>query len=312
MIIHRQFEIVKLTCGTSLYRMIKGPMSKRKRPPRSARSRINAPRTNGTTIRAGSKEISRSGGKSITHGGHPHGLWLFGIHAVAAAVDNPNRRRHRLIATKQGLESLQKALPNRHPDSFNAEFVDRAEIDAVCGPDNVHQGLALLVDPLPDLHVEDVIAPEDQAPDTLVVLDQATDPRNIGAVMRSARAFGARALIIQDRNAPPETGTMAKAASGALEHVSLVRVTNLARAIWTLKDAGYWCLGLDGFSEDDIGSVDPTPRRVIVLGAEGTGLRRLTRETCDQLVRIPMDSAQESLNLSNAAAIALYVVTRSR
>jgi 23S rRNA (guanosine2251-2'-O)-methyltransferase len=94
--------------------------------------------------------------------------------------------------------------------------------------------------------------------------------------------------------------------------VALVRVTNLARAIWTLKDAGYWCLGLDGYAEDDIGAVDPTPRRVIVLGAEGAGLRRLTRETCDQLVRIPMDSSQESLNLSNAAAIALYVLTRPR
>jgi len=239
-------------------------------------------------------------------------LWLYGVHAVSAALANPARRRHRLIVTKQGLDALEKALSDRSIGEFSPEIVDRAEIDAVCGPDSVHQGMALLADPLSELHVEDVIAPEDQTPDTLVVLDQATDPRNIGAVMRSARAFGARALIIQDRNAPPETGTMAKAASGALEHVSLVRVTNLARAIWTLKDAGYWCLGLDGYADDDIGAVDPTPRRVIVLGAEGAGLRRLTRETCDQLVKIPMDTDQESLNLSNAAAIALYVLTRQR
>jgi len=239
-------------------------------------------------------------------------LWLYGVHAVSAALANPARRRHRLIVTKQGLDALEKALPDRSVGEFSPEIVDRAEIDAVCGPDSVHQGMALLSDPLSELHVEDVIAPGDQTPDTLVVLDQATDPRNIGAVMRSARAFGARALVIQDRNAPPETGTMAKAASGALEHVSLVRVTNLARAIWTLKDAGYWCLGLDGYADDDIGAVDPTPRRVIVLGAEGAGLRRLTRETCDQLVKIPMDTDQESLNLSNAAAIALYVLTRPR
>jgi len=282
-------------------------MSKRKRPPRSARSRINAPRPTGTT--------SRGSAKPSPHGAHGHGghgLWLYGVHAVSAALANPARRRHRLIVTKQGLDALEKALPDRSVGEFSPEIVDRAEIDAVCGPDSVHQGMALLSDPLSELHVEDVIAPGDQTPDTLVVLDQATDPRNIGAVMRSARAFGARALVIQDRNAPPETGTMAKAASGALEHVSLVRVTNLARAIWTLKDAGYWCLGLDGYADDDIGAVDPTPRRVIVLGAEGAGLRRLTRETCDQLVKIPMDTDQESLNLSNAAAIALYVLTRPR
>jgi len=284
-------------------------MSKRKRPPRSARSRINAPRPTGTTSRGSAKSPPNAAHGKGTHG---HGLWLYGVHAVSAALANPVRRRHRLIVTKQGLESLEKAMTGHSVGEFSPEFVDRAEIDAVCGPDSVHQGMALLVNPLPELHVEDVIAPENQTPDTLVVLDQATDPRNIGAVMRSARAFGARALIIQDRNAPPETGAMAKAASGALEHVSLVRVTNLARAIWTLKDSGYWCLGLDGYADDDIGAVDPTPRRVIVLGAEGAGLRRLTRETCDQLVKIPMDTDQESLNLSNAAAIALYVVTRPR
>ncbi len=277
-------------------------MSKRKRPPRTARGRINAPRPTGTSSRGGAKPAARAA--------HSHALWLYGIHAVSAAIANPDRRTHRVIGTKQGIEALQNALPERNIAEFNIETVDRAEIDTVCGPDSVHQGIALLADPIPDKHVEDVIASEDQTPDTLVVLDQASDPRNIGAVMRSARAFGARAVIVQDRNAPPETGSMAKAASGALEHVSLVRVTNLARAIWTLKDAGYWCLGLDGHAETDIGDVDPTPRRVIVLGAEGAGLRRLTRETCDQLVKIPMDSSQESLNLSNAAAIALYVLTR--
>jgi len=279
-------------------------MSKRKRPPRTARGRINQPRPTGTS--------KRSGGKPPAHGAHATGLWLFGTHAVAAAIENPARRKHRLISTKQGAEALEKALGGQVPPTPGIEIVDRAEIDTVCGPDNVHQGVALLTSHLPDLYVEDIIAPDDGTPDTLVVLDQATDPRNIGAVMRSARAFGARALIVQDRNAPPETGTMAKAASGALEHVALVRVTNLARAIWTLKDAGYWCLGLDGEADSDIGSVDPTMRRVIVLGAEGAGLRRLTRETCDQLVKIPIDSAQESLNLSNAAAIALYVLTRPR
>ena len=130
--------------------------------------------------------------------------------------------------------------------------------------------------------------------------------------MRSARAFGARAVIVQDRNAPPETGTMAKAASGALEHVHLVRVTNLARAIWALKDANYWCMGFDGHADTNIADVDPSPKRAIVLGSEGAGLRRLTRETCDQLVKIPINEDAESLNLSNACAVALYEVTRKR
>ena len=160
---------------------------------------------------------------------------------------------------------------------------------------------------MPDVAIEDVLAGAGTTA-TLIVLDQATDPRNIGAVLRSARAFGALAVIMQDRNAPTETGTMAKAASGALEHVAVVRVTNLARALWLMKDAGFWCLGLDGTATASIGAVDPTSKRAVVLGAEGAGLRRLTRETCDQLVRIPIDAAAESLNLSNAAAVALYAV----
>ncbi|MEX0693863.1 MAG: 23S rRNA (guanosine(2251)-2'-O)-methyltransferase RlmB [Rhodospirillales bacterium] len=279
-------------------------MSKRKRPARTARSRINAPRPTGTATRTTAPATHTQGSGK--------GLWLYGLHAVTAALQNPARKKHRLIATKQAAESLKDTAGNDFSGIMEAEIVDRSDIDAVCGPDSVHQGLALLASPLADLYIEDVICDAAQTTDTLVVLDQATDPRNIGAVLRSARAFGVRAVILQDRNAPPETGAMAKAASGALEYVSLVRVTNLARAMWALKDAGYWCLGLDGSAESDIGTVDPTAKRVVVLGAEGTGLRRLTRETCDQLVRIPMDEAAESLNLSNAAAIALYVVTRNR
>ena len=225
-----------------------------------------------------------------------------------AALQNPRRRRHRLIGTSQAIDGLIAALDKGESTSPQAEIVDRAEIDAVCGPDSVHQGLALLVDPLEDLAIEDVIAAAHET-DTLIVLDQATDPRNIGAVMRSARAFGCRALIVQDRNAPPETGAMAKAASGALEHVAMVRVTNLARALWALKDGGYWCIGLAGEGDTEIGKVAANARQAIVLGAEGSGLRRLTRETCDQLVRIPIVSDAESLNLSNAAAVALYALT---
>lgn len=274
-------------------------MSKRKKPARTARGRINAPRTGVNPARAPQAQRPAGG----------RGLWLYGQHAVVEALKNDARRRHRLIGTEQALEQLKNTLGSGVQPDPMPESVDRADVDAVCGPDAVHQGLALLVDPLADLAVEDII---DAAPerDVVVVLDQATDPRNIGAVMRSARAFGAHALVVQDRNAPPETGTMAKAASGALEHIPLVRVTNLARALWALKDAGYWSLGLDGSGESNIGDIDMPARTVIVLGAEGSGLRRLTRETCDQLVRIPIAPDAESLNLSNAAAVALYEITR--
>lgn len=278
-------------------------MSKRKRPPRSARSRVTAPRPTG-----GNKRTPAKGGANA----RSIGLWLNGVHAVVAALQNPKRRCHRLIVTRQTMESLSEHLPASVKITPEPEIVERAEIDTICGADSVHQGVALLVDPLDDIHIEDVINAAGGETDTLIVLDQATDPRNIGSVMRSARAFGARAVVVQDRNAPPETATMAKAASGAMEHIALVRVTNLARAIWSLKDAGYWTLGLDGTANEDISNVDPTPKRAIVLGAEGAGLRRLTRETVDQLVCIPIEADSESLNLSNACAVALYEITRNR
>lgn len=286
------------------------PMSKRKRPPRSARSRINAPRPATTTVRGGN--VAPTPKPAGAQSNRAQGLWLYGLHAVTAALGNASRRRHRLIGTRQALENLKEALGEGVSPTPSPEVVDRSEVDAVCGPDSVHQGLAMLVDPLGGIHIEDLIADAADETDTIIILDQATDPRNIGAVMRSARAFGARAVIVQDRNAPPETGTMAKAASGAIEHVHLVRVTNLARTIWALKDANYWCMGLDGHADTNIGDVDPSPKRAIVLGAEGAGLRRLTRETCDQLVKIPINMEAESLNLSNACAVALYEVTRKR
>ena len=287
-------------------RTINGAMTKRKRPPRSSRSRITQSRAPSAGPRTGKSGPPERGG-----GGSGRSIWLYGMHAVAAALLYPSRNRHRLLTTRQAIESLADTMAAMGADGAvldpPAEIVDRGEIDVVSGPDAVHQGIALLVDPLPDVAIEDILADAGTTA-TLIVLDQATDPRNIGAVLRSARAFGALAVIMQDRNAPTETGTMAKAASGALEHVAVVRVTNLARALWLMKDAGFWCLGLDGTATDSIGAIDPTPKRAVVLGAEGTGLRRLTRETCDQLVRIPIDAAAESLNLSNAAAVALYAV----
>lgn len=255
-------------------------------------------------------EPRRSGNKR-NHAPHSTGIWLYGHHAVSEALRNKGRQKHRLLYTTKTADLVQELLKESPFGAEKAEIADRAEIEAVCGSDSVHQGIALLVSPLPDMAIEDIVERMGDGRNTAVMLDQATDPRNIGAVMRSARAFGASAVIVQDRNAPPETGAMAKAASGALEHVSLVRVTNLARALWTLKDSDFWAIGLDGHASDPLGDISPNRNTVIVMGAEGTGLRRLTRETCDQLVKIPIVEESESLNLSNAAAIALYEISRT-
>lgn len=283
-------------------------MSKRNRPPkrspkrasRTARDRISSSRPPEGKRRPRPTSSGKPGSDTF---------WIYGVHAVKAALENTDRRKHRLVATPKTLESHEFLSTSDIP----AETLDRTELDRICGEDAVHQGVALLVSSLPDLLIEDVIekvAAMDKS--TIIVLDQASDPRNIGAVMRSARAFKADALVLQDRNSPPETGAMAKAASGAMETVPLVRVTNLVRVLWALKDVGYWVTGLDGYAETSLDDASPSEKQVIVLGAEGTGLRRLTRETCDQTVKIPIDEDAESLNLSNAAAVALYALTRAQ
>ncbi|PIW25846.1 MAG: 23S rRNA (guanosine(2251)-2'-O)-methyltransferase RlmB [Rhodospirillales bacterium CG15_BIG_FIL_POST_REV_8_21_14_020_66_15] len=241
--------------------------------------------------------------------------WIYGRHAVLAAIANHERAISRIVAAPGQAEEVAAALrakgaPSARPQ---AETLGRREIDALLPQGAVHQGMAVLAPPLAQQAVEDVCArarPLDGA--LVLVLDQATDPHNIGAILRSAAAFGAMAVIVQDRNAPEATGALAKAASGALETVPLVVATNLSRALEHLKDAGFWCLGLDGEAPGLIGDADLSGRIALVLGAEGAGLRRLVKEHCDLLVRIPIHPAMESLNLSNAAAVALYEAARRR
>ncbi|MBF0327043.1 MAG: 23S rRNA (guanosine(2251)-2'-O)-methyltransferase RlmB [Alphaproteobacteria bacterium] len=230
------------------------------------------------------------------------GTWLYGVHAVSAALDNPARKLRRLLMSAE----MAKSLPNRQ-----GEVVERAELDRHLPPGAVHQGIAALVDPLPEIGLED-IARQGQMQERAVVvlLDQVTDPHNVGAIMRSAAAFGALAVIAPDRHAPDETGTLAKSASGALERMPLVRVTNLVRALETLKAHGFWVAGLAGEAKDTLAGAKLSGRVALVLGAEGDGLRRLTREHCDLLVRLPMTGEMESLNVSNAAAVALYELFR--
>jgi 23S rRNA (guanosine2251-2'-O)-methyltransferase len=242
--------------------------------------------------------------------------WLFGVHPVEAALRNPRRRPHRLLHTAEAaahhaaLLQLAKARPQGAP---RLEPADREALARLLPPGAVHQGLALLAEPLPPIDIYEVcdgLAEAERA--ALLVLDQVTDPHNVGAILRSAAAFGARAVICTERHAAAETGVLAKAASGALELVPLVAVTNLARALETIKEAGVWCVGLAAEADQAIGEADLAAKTAIVLGAEGSGLRRLTREHCDLLVRLPTAGALAHLNVSNAAAVALYELARQR
>lgn len=234
--------------------------------------------------------------------------WLFGTHAVTAALANPKRRIHQILATAEGAAAIGRGALGALPPVEKAE---REALDRLLGRDAVHQGVAIRVSPLPEVDIYEIC---DQARETenarLIVLDQVTDPHNVGAILRSTAAFGALAIILTERHAAPESGVLAKAASGALEHVPLARVTNLVRAMGELKEAGFWCLGLAAEGQQTLAQVKPGGRVALCLGAEGSGLRRLTREHCDALVRLPTAGPIGHLNVSNAAAISLYELVR--
>ncbi len=231
-------------------------------------------------------------------------VWLHGLHPVAAALANPARRAKRLLLTEEAEAALEARLPKPWP--LAAERTERSKIDHLLGRDTVHQGAAMLADLLPPPSLAAVL----ERPGPVLVLDQVTDPRNVGAVLRSAAAFGAAAVITQDRNAPEETGVLAKAASGALERVPLMRAVNLARTLVALKAAGLWVVGLDAGGAPLRGEPLRERRVALVLGAEGAGLRRLTRETCDEVAGLAMPGGMESLNVSAAATVALYELSR--
>ena len=236
-------------------------------------------------------------------------LWLYGPHAVAAALANPARRLRRLLATEDAEAALAARCPQPWP--IAVERADRARLDQLLGRDVVHQGVALLADPLAPPALSAVM----ERPGPLLVLDQVTDPRNVGAILRAAAAFGVAGVIVQDRNSPEETGALAKAASGALETVPLLRAVNLARTLVALKAAGCWVIGLDAGGANLSGAALAERRVALVLGNEGDGLRRLTRDTCDEVAGIAMPGGGrglDSLNVSSAAAVALYELGRRR
>lgn len=231
--------------------------------------------------------------------------WIYGRHAVAAALANERRHVLQLRGTKDALDSLGDALRIRR--DLDTRVVGRPDLDQMLPSGSVHQGLALKAEPLaePDL---DTVVESHPSPRIVVVLDQVTDPHNVGAVLRSAAAFGAIAVLITERHAPPLSGVLAKAASGALEIVPLIRVGNLARALGDLKDLGFWRLALDARGEETLAPGRVGPDVALVLGAEGQGLRRLTREGCDIIARLPTNQAFSTLNVSNAAAVALCLL----
>ncbi len=235
-------------------------------------------------------------------------LWLYGTHAVAAALTNPARRLRRLMLTEEAETAVAAIVPQPWP--IQAERTDRARLDQLLGRETVHQGAALLADPLGSPSLAQAL--ERSGP--VLVLDQVSDPRNVGAIIRSAAAFGVAAIVMQDRNAPDETGALAKSASGALERVPILRAVNIARTLVALKAAGLWVVGLDASGAPLSGPALASRRVVLVLGSEGEGMRRLTREGCDELAGISMPggvgSALDSLNVSAAATVALYELGR--
>ncbi|MEM8790484.1 MAG: 23S rRNA (guanosine(2251)-2'-O)-methyltransferase RlmB [Pseudomonadota bacterium] len=234
-------------------------------------------------------------------------IWLFGLHAVRDALENPMRVRHRLIVTPNAQTKLAEAIAT---SGMMAEIADPRKFPAPLDPQSVHQGAALEADPLAWGRLEDLCRPHAQDPAPVAIaLDRVTDPHNVGAILRSAEVFGARAVIAPHHHSAPETGALAKAASGALERQPYLRVRNLADALETLKQSGYAVIGLDGAAEASLVDAfhSATNRPIcIVLGAEGPGLREKTRMTCDFLARISPAGAFGSLNVSNAAAVALY------
>lgn len=240
----------------------------------------------------------------------PSQLLIYGKHPVIAALNNPRRNCINLYTTKSIWQELQQIIPNL---KVTPHLLESHEIEMMLPIGSNHQNIILEAAPLKTLDLEDIIE-QDSSKTTscLVILDQITDPHNVGAIIRSAAAFSASAIILPDNNSPKENSTIVKCAAGATETVPMIYVTNLANCIKSLKKEGYWIIGLDGHTNTELNSSIFSEKVVIVMGSEDTGMRKLTRDNCDYIVKIPMSSNLESLNVSNAAAITLYEFSKYR
>ncbi len=233
---------------------------------------------------------------------------LYGLHAVREAWLNPQRRVRALYLSDAGTGSFENILRESKGLKRPAPtIIDKRDLDKMLPQGAVHQGIALAADPLDDVFLSDILIKAGQN-SLVLILDQVTDPHNVGAILRSACAFGVDGIVMQKKHAPMLDGVLAKAASGAVEHVAVAYETNLSRSIEELKEGGFFVYGLDERGED-IGRMKPGGKVALVLGAEGPGMRRLVKENCDALLKIPMKGPVESLNVSNAAAVALYALS---
>jgi 23S rRNA (guanosine2251-2'-O)-methyltransferase len=235
------------------------------------------------------------------------GLWLYGLHAVRAALANKQRRVKRAVLTERAAQEIGKPLLGR----VRFEIATADAVSRILPPGSVHQGVALQCESLPKRGLETVLGESTAGRRIVIVLDQISDPQNVGAILRTAAAFSVSAAIVQDRHAPPESGVLAKAASGALDIVPYVEVVNIARTLEELGELGFWRIALAGDGDAPLSEAELQRDVALVLGSEGSGIRRLVRERCDVGASIPMDPKMESLNVSNAAAIALYELRRT-
>jgi len=233
-------------------------------------------------------------------------LIIYGRHAVLSALKNKKRQIQKLLITAENRQDLEKEAPNTP-----YTITDKKEFAKILGNEAVHQGFALYCNRLETYDINDLIAmAENLERCHILILDQVTDPQNIGAIIRSCAAFETLGLVMQDKNSPLESGAMDKAAAGTIEFVPIARVTNLSRAIESLKDAGFWILGMDGYAKTTIDKINKSGKTAIVMGSEGKGMRRLVEENCDASVKLSISPRVESLNVSTAAAIALYELSK--
>lgn len=231
---------------------------------------------------------------------------IYGKHAVMAALANPKRKIAKVVCTKDNAEEVKALIGNR-----KLVIAERRDFEKMLPQDAVAQGVAAWAEALKNVDIDDVCQKTADAKNCrLLILDQVTDPQNIGAIIRSCAAFGAEAVVVQDKNSPQESGAMLKAAAGTFENMQVCRVTNISRAIEKLKEAGFWIVGMDGYAKDEISSLDKNGKIAVVMGSEGKGMRRLVEESCDVLLRLPISPKVESLNVSTAAAIVLYELSK--
>lgn len=272
----------------------------RNKPNRQARSDKNTgkPHNKGNTPRSNAPRIK---------------IDLYGMHAVAEAWINPKRHIHELFITDKALDGFDKALKTAHDMGLKRpapQIIEKSTLDGATSTGSVHQGIGLNCQALDETDIHDFIRQaEVRERSVLVMLDQVTDPHNVGAIIRSSCVFGAAGMIMQKKHAPELTGVLAKTACGGVEHVPVAYETNLTRSLETLQEAGYFAVGLAEEGDDNLGDFAAHDKLVIVLGAEGDGIRRLVREQCDALTRLSTSGEISSLNVSNAAAVALYAVS---